>query len=64
VPVVIVTAKDLSAEEQDWLRRHAEGVFRKGAYSRQELIGVVHDTISRRVAGAAAGRPEVVPPAA
>ena len=52
IPVVIVTAKDLSREEMGWLMRNAERVFQKGAYDRTELIGVVHAMISRRLAAA------------
>jgi signal transduction histidine kinase/DNA-binding response OmpR family regulator len=42
VPVVIVTSKDLSRDELEWLRGHAMDVFQKGAYSRAELIATVH----------------------
>jgi len=38
VPVVIITSKDLSREELDWLRGHALEVFQKGAYARSELV--------------------------
>jgi DNA-binding response OmpR family regulator len=47
VPVVVVTAKDLTREEVAWLNRHAAKVFQKGAYARAELAGVVHDLIKR-----------------
>lgn len=47
IPVVVVTAKDLSAEEVTWLNQHAERVFQKGAYTRSELVGVIHDMIAR-----------------
>ena len=42
IPVVIVTSKDLSRDELEWLRGHAMDVFQKGAYSRAELIATVH----------------------
>jgi DNA-binding response OmpR family regulator len=41
IPVVIVTSKDLSRDELEWLRGHALDVFQKGAYSRAELIAAV-----------------------
>ena len=41
IPVVIVTSKDLSRDELEWLRGHAIDVFQKGAYSRAELIAAV-----------------------
>ena len=47
IPVVIVTAKDLTAEEVTWLNQRAERVFQKGAYKRSELVGVIHDMIAR-----------------
>jgi CheY-like chemotaxis protein len=47
IPVVVVTAKDLTAEEVTWLNQHAEKVFQKGAYKRSELIGVIHEMIAR-----------------
>jgi CheY-like chemotaxis protein len=49
VPVVVVTAKDLTSEELVWLRTNAEEVFHKGAYNRRELIAVLHDLIARGV---------------
>jgi CheY-like chemotaxis protein len=47
IPVVVVTAKDLSTEEVTWLNQRAEKVFQKGAYKRSELVGVIHDMIER-----------------
>jgi DNA-binding response OmpR family regulator len=55
VPVVIVTAKDLTRDELVWLRTNAEQVFQKGSYNRRELIAVVHDLIARAVS--VAGEP-------
>jgi len=49
IPVVVVTAKDLSREETEWLTRHAEAVFQKGAYDRSELIDEVERMMARRV---------------
>ena len=55
VPVVVVTAKDLTREELVWLRTNAEEVFHKSAYNRRELIAVMHDLIARGVS--VAGEP-------
>jgi CheY-like chemotaxis protein len=41
IPVVIITSKDLSGDELEWLRGHAMDVFQKGAYSRADLIAAV-----------------------
>jgi CheY-like chemotaxis protein/anti-sigma regulatory factor (Ser/Thr protein kinase) len=50
IPVVIVTAKNLTREESEWLTRHAEAVFQKGGYHRSELIDEVERMIARRAA--------------
>lgn len=47
IPVVVVTAKDLSTEEVAWLNQRAERVFQKGAYKRSELVGTIHQMIER-----------------
>jgi CheY-like chemotaxis protein len=49
IPVVVITARDLTREEADWLTRHAEAVFQKGAYERGELIDEVERMVARRV---------------
>ena len=45
IPVVIITSKDLSREELEWLRGHAMDVFQKGAYGRAELIAAVRTMV-------------------
>jgi signal transduction histidine kinase/DNA-binding response OmpR family regulator len=57
IPVVVVTAKDLTSEEVSWLNQHAERVFQKGAYKRSELVGVVHDMIAKGRGTGASGCP-------
>jgi signal transduction histidine kinase/CheY-like chemotaxis protein len=59
VPVVVVTAKDLTRDELVWLRTNAEEVFQKSSYKRPELIAVVHDLIARGVS--VAGGPGALP---
>jgi CheY-like chemotaxis protein len=49
VPVVIITAKDLSREETEWLKGRTELVLQKGLYGRAELIGVLHRMLTGRV---------------
>jgi len=46
VPVLVVTAKDLTDEDRARLNGHVMGVIRKGAYSREELL----DEIRRELA--------------
>jgi signal transduction histidine kinase/CheY-like chemotaxis protein/HAMP domain-containing protein len=38
VPVVVITSKDLTRQERDWLSGNALQVFQKGAYKRTQLI--------------------------
>jgi CheY-like chemotaxis protein len=54
IPVVVVTARELTREETAWLGRHVEEVLRKGAYGREELLAVVRGMIARRVSAKAA----------
>jgi CheY-like chemotaxis protein len=49
IPVIVITAKDLSREEAAWLRGCAEKVDQKGAYSRAELVRVIEGMIDLRV---------------
>jgi CheY-like chemotaxis protein len=52
IPVIIVTAKDLTQEEVDRLNGHVFEVLQKGAYERGDLLRDVHAMIARRVAAA------------
>ena len=45
-PVVVMTAKNLSAQEQAHLNQHVETVFQKDAYNQEELIFYIHKLIS------------------
>jgi CheY-like chemotaxis protein len=57
IPVVIITAKDLTREELARLNGCAERVFRKGAYDRAELVGIIDGVIARHAAPAERGTP-------
>ena len=60
IPVVIITSKDLSRDELDWLRGHAREVFQKGAYSRAELVATLRgmiETARTSARGTASGSP-------
>ncbi|HVG48916.1 MAG TPA: response regulator [Rubellimicrobium sp.] len=48
IPVVVITAKDITREEVAWLNRRATKVIQKGAYSRAKLAGTIHDLIAQR----------------
>jgi CheY-like chemotaxis protein len=53
IPVVVVTAKDLTAEEHARLSGRVAEVLRKGAYTRERLLAEVRE----RVAAWTAGKP-------
>lgn len=55
IPVVIVTSKDLTTDELEWLRGHAMDVLQKGAYRRTELVAVVRAMVE--AARSASSRP-------
>ena len=49
IPVIIVTAKDLTPDDLEWLNGHILKVFQKGAYDRRELISTVSRMMQQRV---------------
>ena len=55
IPVVVITAKDLTAQDHLRLNGYAQQVLQKGAYSRQELLREVCDLVASHVRPA---RPE------
>ena len=50
IPVIVVTAKDLTREDIDRLNGHVAKVLQKGAYQRRDLVRDVHAMIARQVA--------------
>jgi CheY-like chemotaxis protein len=38
IPVVVLTAKDITMEDRIWLSNRVDTVFQKGAYRREELL--------------------------
>ncbi len=46
IPVVVLTAQNLSSEEQALLNQHVETLFKKDAYDKNELILSLHNLIS------------------
>jgi signal transduction histidine kinase/CheY-like chemotaxis protein len=53
IPIVIVTAKDLTDDDRDRLNGGVEHVFRKGTFSRDELLREVGGLLQRQAKGAA-----------
>jgi signal transduction histidine kinase/CheY-like chemotaxis protein len=50
IPVIVVTAKELSAEDRQRLNGSVEKILQKGAYSREELIRQVRDLVTASIA--------------
>lgn len=46
LPVVVLTARDLSADEQEFLNSHVETTFSKTGYQSEELVMYIHELIS------------------
>jgi CheY-like chemotaxis protein len=47
IPVVVITAKDLTPEDRARLNGHVEQVLVKGAYPREELLRRVRELLQR-----------------
>ena len=47
IPVVVVTAKDITTEDRERLAGHVEQVLQKGAYSRETLLAKVREFAAR-----------------
>ncbi len=51
IPVIVITAKDLTAEERRALNGDVQGVLQKGAFSREDLLREIHHLMGTTVAG-------------
>ena len=49
IPVVVVTAKELTAEDQSFLRGSVDRILQKGAYTKEELCKQVHDVVAAAI---------------
>jgi CheY-like chemotaxis protein len=49
IPVIVLTAKDLTAEDRRMLNGDVQGVLQKGALSREELLREIHDRMAASV---------------
>ena len=50
IPIVVVTAKELTTEDRQRLNGYVERILEKDAYSREELLGDVRDLVAASVA--------------
>ncbi|MGC1305919.1 MAG: response regulator [Phormidesmis sp.] len=46
LPVIVLTAKDLSAEERKWLEGKTQRIYHKGSSSRQLLLNEIHSLLA------------------
>ena len=53
LPIFVLTAKDLTSADKDFLFRATQGFFRKGEFWKEELLAQL-----RRVINTSAGKPE------
>jgi signal transduction histidine kinase/DNA-binding response OmpR family regulator len=49
IPIVVITAKDLTPDDHRRLNGYVERILRKGAYSPEELLREVRDLVTARV---------------
>ena len=47
IPVVVITAKDLTKEDHNRLKGNVEAIMQKGSYSKDELLSEVGDRIKK-----------------
>jgi len=49
IPVIVVTARDLTAQDRSRLNGHVEKILHKGAYTREALLAQVRELVEKRV---------------
>jgi len=50
IPIVVVTARDLSREDRERLNGYVEKILQKGAHAREQLLPEVRDLVAASVA--------------
>jgi CheY-like chemotaxis protein len=55
IPVVVLTAKDLTPEDQECLRGAVQDIMQKGSYSRDDLLREVRDLMRQATVAETAG---------
>jgi CheY-like chemotaxis protein len=56
IPVIVVTAKQLDAEDRQQLHGRVQRVFQKGGYTRDELLTELHELVREHVPGVIKGQ--------
>ncbi|HXH84185.1 MAG TPA: GAF domain-containing protein, partial [Candidatus Tectomicrobia bacterium] len=49
IPIVVITAKDLSRDDHDRLNGYVQRILQKGAYGREQLLAEVRDLVTASV---------------
>ena len=49
IPVIVITAKDLTADDRIRLNGHISRVLQKGLYTRDELLTQISDLVTSRI---------------
>ena len=47
IPVVVITAKDLTSEDHNRLKGNVEAIMQKGSYSKKQLLSEVGERIKQ-----------------
>jgi CheY-like chemotaxis protein len=50
IPVVVITARDLSRDDRERLNGHVEKILQKGTYDRDQLLAEVRELVAQSVA--------------
>jgi len=50
IPVVVITAKDLSGDDRDRLNGYVQKILQKGTHGRDELLADVRELVAASVA--------------
>jgi hypothetical protein len=51
IPIVVITAKDLTVEDRLRLNGYVEKILQKGAYGRDQLLAEVRELVARSARG-------------
>ena len=51
IPIVVITARDLSRDDHERLNGYVHAILQKGAYSRDQLLAEVRELVAASVAG-------------
>ena len=58
IPIVVITAKDLTPDDHRRLNSYVERILRNGAYSPEELLREVRDLVTTRLRSGRTGTSE------